>query len=58
MAPGRVELMLVVSKLQPVNNQLGGKRRAAAKEKGKKNEVFSQVLDEKLQVTAAIPAKN
>lgn len=50
--------MLVVAKMQQANNQLSSKRRAAGKDKGKKHEAFSQVLDEKLQVTAAKPAKN
>lgn len=50
--------MLVVSKLQKANNQFSSRRRAAEKDKGKKHEAFSQVLDEKLQVTAAKPAKN
>jgi hypothetical protein len=58
LAQGRVELMLVVSKLHQINNQFGSKRRSTGKDKSKKNEAFSQVLDEKLQASAAKSAKN
>lgn len=50
--------MLMVTRLQQANNRTGGKRRTAEKDKGKKRDSFSRVLDEKLQVSPAKPTKN